>query len=68
MGTEQMGKNRVLRRIFGPNRVGSWRRMHTEELHILHVSSNIMRDSKSKKMRWAGHVTWMEQYEIHAKL
>jgi hypothetical protein len=36
-----MYENRVLRRIFGPKReevVGGWRRLHTEELHILYVS------------------------------
>jgi hypothetical protein len=30
-------ENRVLRRIFGPKRdeVGEWRKLHSEELHIL---------------------------------
>jgi hypothetical protein len=31
-----MPENRVLRRIFGPNReevIGDWRKLHNEELH-----------------------------------
>jgi hypothetical protein len=39
-------ENRVLRRIFGPQRdevTGEWRKLHNEELHILYSSSNIIR-------------------------
>jgi hypothetical protein len=36
-------ENRVLRRIFGPKRVEvEWRKLHNEELHILHSSPNIL--------------------------
>jgi hypothetical protein len=34
-------ENRVLRRIFGPNRdevTGEWRKLHNEELHHLYSS------------------------------
>jgi hypothetical protein len=52
--------NRVLRRIFGPNRkevMGSWRRLHNEERRDLYVSPNVIRVIKSRRMRSAGHVT-----------
>jgi hypothetical protein len=54
-------ENRVLRRIFGPNRdemTGGWRKLHNEELHNLYeyVSPNIIRMTKSRRIRCAGHV------------
>jgi hypothetical protein len=55
-------ENRVLRRIFGPKRGevnGDWRKLHNEELHNLHSSPNIIRMMKSRRMRWAWHVTLM---------
>jgi hypothetical protein len=54
-------ENRVLRRIFGPKRdevTGEWRKLHNEELHILYSFPNI-RQIKSRRMRWAGHVARM---------
>jgi hypothetical protein len=52
-------ENRVLR-IFGPKRKedGWWRKLHNE-LHSLYFSPNIVRDIKSRRMRWAGHVARM---------
>jgi hypothetical protein len=51
--------------IFGPKRdevTGEWRKLHNEELHILY-SPNIIRQIKSRKMRWAGQVAHMgEEY------
>jgi hypothetical protein len=55
-------ENRVLRRIFGPKRdevTGEWRKLHNEELHILYSSPDIIRQVKSRRMRWAGHVARM---------
>jgi hypothetical protein len=52
-------ENRVLRRLFGPKRdevTGEWRKLHSEELHNLYSSPNIIRQIKSRRMRWAGHV------------
>ena len=49
----------------GPSglRVGSgeWRRLHSEELHSLHRSANIVRVIKSRRLRWARHVARMEE-------
>jgi hypothetical protein len=55
-------ENRVLRRIFGRERnevTGKWRKLHNEELHILYSYPNIIRQIKSWRMRWAGHVARM---------
>jgi hypothetical protein len=55
-------ENRVLRRIFGSKRnevTGDWRKLHNEELHNLYSSPSIIRMIKSRRMRWAGHVTRM---------
>jgi hypothetical protein len=52
-------ENRVLRRIFGPKRdevTGEWRKLHSEELHNLYPSPDIIRQIKSRRMRWEGHV------------
>jgi hypothetical protein len=45
--------------IFGPKREedGSWRKLHNDELHVLYSSPNIVRVIKSRRMRWAGHVS-----------
>jgi hypothetical protein len=55
-------ENRVLR-IFGPKRGedGSWRKLHNDELYRLYSSPNIVRVTKSRRMRWAGHVARMEE-------
>jgi hypothetical protein len=50
-------KNRVLKRIFGPKRneaMGEWRKLHNRELHVLYVPQNIIRQNKSRRMRWVG--------------
>jgi hypothetical protein len=52
-------ENKVLRRIFGPERdevTGGWRKLHNEELHGLYSSPGIIRVIKARRMRWAGHV------------
>jgi len=55
-------QNMVLRRIFGPRRdevTGEWRKLHKKELNDLYSSPNIVRVIKSRRMRWAAHVTRM---------
>jgi hypothetical protein len=52
-------ENRVLRRIFGPEKqeaTGEWRRLHKEELNDLYSSPNIIRVIKSIRTKWAGHI------------
>jgi hypothetical protein len=54
-------EKRVLR-IFGRKRdgvTGGRRKLHNEELHNLYSSPNRVRIIKSRRMRWAGHVTRM---------
>jgi hypothetical protein len=57
-------ENRVLKRIFGPKRdevTGEWRKLHSEELHNIYSSHPqiSLGKSKSRRMRWAGHVAHM---------
>jgi hypothetical protein len=53
-------ENRVLRTIFGARRdeiTGDWRKLYS--------SSDITRQMKSRRMRWAGHVAHMgEEREV----
>jgi hypothetical protein len=57
-------ENRVLKIIFGLKRVevtGEWRKLHNEELHNFYSSPDNIRQTKSRQMRWAGHVARMEE-------
>jgi hypothetical protein len=57
-------ENRVLRGIFGPKRdevMGEWRKLHSGELHYLYSSPEIIRQFKSRRLRWAGHVARMAE-------
>jgi hypothetical protein len=47
----------MLRRIFGAER--EWRKLYNEELNDLYYSPNIVWVTKSRRMRWAGHVARM---------
>jgi len=55
-------KRKILRWIFGLKReevTGGWRKLHSEELHHLNSSQNIIRVSKSRRMRWVKYVARM---------
>jgi hypothetical protein len=58
--------------IFGPKRdgvTGEWRKLHIVELHHFYSSPNIIRQIKSRRMRWAGHVEYMgEEREVYRVL
>jgi hypothetical protein len=52
-------ENRVLRRMFGHRKdevMGEWRKLHNGGLHNLYSSPDIIRQIKSRRIRWAGHV------------
>jgi hypothetical protein len=46
--------------LWRKEKAGGWRRLHIEELHNVYTSPNIIRVIKLRRMRWAGHVTYME--------
>ncbi|KAJ4436707.1 hypothetical protein ANN_16839 [Periplaneta americana] len=49
-------------KIFGAKRdevTGEWRKLHNTELHALYSSPDIIRNIKSRRLRWAGHVARM---------
>ena len=57
-------ENRVLKRMFGPERdevTREWRKLHNEELNDLYSSPNIFRVIKSRRMRLTGHVACMRE-------
>jgi hypothetical protein len=39
----------------GDKVTGEWRKLHSVELHNLYSSPNIIRQIKSRRMRWAGY-------------
>ena len=62
-----MFENKVLRKIFGAERdeiTGEWRKLHNAELHALCSSPNMIRNSKSRRLRWAGHVARIDHSRI----
>ncbi|KAJ4434068.1 hypothetical protein ANN_16387 [Periplaneta americana] len=61
-------ENKVLRKIFGAKRdevTGEWRKLHNTELHALYSSPDIIRNIKSRRLRWAGHVARMGESKMH---
>ena len=57
-------ENGVLRRIFGPKTdevPEEWRKLHNDELNDLYSSPHIIWVTKSRRMRWTGHVACMRR-------
>jgi hypothetical protein len=53
-------ENRVLMRIFGPDRYevrGEWIKLHKGELSYLCYPPNFVRVIKSRSTKWSGHVS-----------
>ncbi|KAJ4432127.1 hypothetical protein ANN_20743, partial [Periplaneta americana] len=58
-------ENNVLRKIFGAKRdevTGEWRKLHNVELHAFYSSPDIIKNIKSRRLRWTGHVARMGEY------
>jgi hypothetical protein len=52
-------ENKVLSKVFGlrvEKVTGTWRIIHSEEVHNIYASQIIVRLIKSRRMRWARHV------------
>ena len=57
-------ENKVLRKKLGAKRheiIGEWRKLHNAELHVLHSFPNVIRNLKSRRLRWAEHVSHIEK-------
>jgi hypothetical protein len=55
-------ENRVLRGVLGPKSgevTGEWRKFHNGELHNLYSTPDIIKQIKSRRMRWEGQVARM---------
>jgi hypothetical protein len=58
----------VTRRIFGPRRdeiTEEWRKLRNGELHNLFSSPYIIRQIKSRRIRWAGHEARKGEKSVH---
>ena len=56
-----MFENKVLRKIFGAKFAREQRKLHNVELYALYSSPNIIRNLKSRRLRWTGYVAWMKE-------
>jgi hypothetical protein len=57
-----------LMKSVAPKRDGvsvEWRRLHNEEFYDLLFTQNIIRVTKSGRLRWVGHVDVRETREMH---
>jgi hypothetical protein len=65
-------ENKVRRKIFDPKRdevSGGRKKLRYEELHDLCSSASINRITKTRRMRWAGHIARMgKKRNVHSLL
>ncbi|KAJ4438929.1 hypothetical protein ANN_14883 [Periplaneta americana] len=57
-------KYHSIRKIFVAKRdevTGEWKKLHNAELHALYSSPDIITNIKSRCLRWAGHVAYMDE-------
>ncbi|KAJ4441454.1 hypothetical protein ANN_11309 [Periplaneta americana] len=62
--TDRIRNEAVLERVGEERRdevTGGWRKLHNTELHALYSSPDIIRNLKSRRLRWAGHVARMDE-------
>jgi hypothetical protein len=55
----RVSEKKLLRRIFGPKVdeiIEYWRKLHSEQLHNMYLSLNIIKMINSWKMKLAGHI------------
>jgi hypothetical protein len=60
-------EKRVLRRIFGlkwDKVTRGWRKLHNDGFNDLYSSPNIVRVTKSRRIRWTGHVARMGERRV----
>ena len=58
-----MFESKVFRNIFEAKRdeiTGEWRKLRNSEQHVFYSSRNMIRNLKSRRLRWAGHVAHTE--------
>jgi hypothetical protein len=61
----------VLSRPFGTTRetvTEGWRKLNSEQLHNSYFTLNIIREIKSRKMRWAGNTIHIERSKMNTQL
>ena len=61
-------ENKVPRKIFAAMRdeiTVEWRKLHITEVHTLNSSSYIIRNLKSRRLRWAGNVNVWSLSKMH---
>ncbi|KAJ4432290.1 hypothetical protein ANN_20908 [Periplaneta americana] len=54
-----MGDTFIIFLLLRDEVTGEWRKLHNTELHALYSSPDIIRNIKSRRLRWAGHAARM---------